>query len=108
LTAGLDSEAIFSIELRALDDVLVLHGELDVSTAATLAATADLVGEGPGDLRLDLTDLDFCGSVGLSCLVALHNRRVVHGGRLVLLRPRPNVLRVLVTTGLDSIFQIEE
>jgi anti-sigma B factor antagonist len=103
-----DSDAAFSIETRPDDGVLVLHGELDVASAPVLAATAALVDDAPGDLRIDVSDLRFCGSVGLSCLVTLYKRRVELGAGLVLIGPRPNIKRVLVTTGLDSLFEIEE
>ena len=70
-----------------------LHGEIDIQTHDALdEALAGLVG--PGDVRLDLTGLEFCDAAGLGAMVALTDR-VGQGGRLVLDGVGPQLRKML-------------
>jgi anti-anti-sigma factor len=85
----------FSVEERNGVRVIRLWGELDL-------ATADKLTEGlsnlDGSAVLDLSELTFIDSSGISALVHQYNRR----GGLVLIGPRPNVARVLRIAGLED------
>ena len=89
------------------DAVIVAHGEIDVATAATLSAAVD---EGlatlPGRLVLDLADVPFVDSTGLSALVRAY-RHLPPGCPMVLRRASPRVARVLGITGVDTLFLVE-
>jgi anti-sigma B factor antagonist len=82
-----------------------LHGELDVATVGELQTLpATVRDEG---LVLDVTELSFIDSTGLSALVSLHRRLADVGGHLVLRHPRANVRRVLEVSGLDQLLTVE-
>lgn len=59
-----------------------LSGEIDLGTHDVLAAALARL-EGPGDIHLDLYDLEFCDAAGLGAMVALAER-VWPAGRVVL------------------------
>ena len=99
--------AIFSVDFSPQGDGFTLHGELDVSTAPTLDAMIDLVSVVGADIVLDLRDLKFIDSIGLTRFVRLRLKAEQYGHRLVLRRPPPNVLRVLRVTGLDTVMPVE-
>jgi len=84
-----------------------LSGELDVSTAPQLRDELVRVStEGAQLVTVDLTDLAFIDSTGLSVLInALkHLRR--QGGDMALRSPSPSTRRVLEITGLTEVFAI--
>jgi anti-sigma B factor antagonist len=83
--------------------VVTLRGELDLAGASGLRDRLRTVCEqNEGRVVLDLTDLRFIDSTGLSILVEYHNKTRAAGGRLILLAPRAAVLRILNITGLDE------
>jgi stage II sporulation protein AA (anti-sigma F factor antagonist) len=76
-----------------------LMGELDLNGLDQIAgALSDL--EGDGDVELDLSNLAFIDSSGIGAIVRLC-RMFEDRGRVLLLRPRPNVRRVLDLVGLS-------
>jgi anti-sigma B factor antagonist len=98
----------FWVDFSDRDDVVALHGELDVGSAPTLDAAFEFIDGRTGELVLDLADLDFIGSTGLTRLVMLHKRLAATAGRVTLARPQPQVHRVLTLTGLDHVFRIRD
>jgi len=79
--------------------VLLLSGELDLSSAAALEDELQRV----GDLSLvivDLTGLAFIDSTGLGVLVRAHQRMHEHGNLLALVQGEGQVSRLLQLTGL--------
>lgn len=50
-----------------------LSGEIDLGTHDVLAAALARL-DGPGDIHLDLHDLEFCDAAGLGAMVALAER----------------------------------
>ena len=87
--------------------VLWLRGELDLATVGSFAAGLDLFGMVPG-LVLDLSELGFVSSTGLSELVRLHHRLVGEGRQLVVRRPQANVRHLLAVTGIDRIVRSQD
>lgn len=80
--------------------VIRLTGALDLATAPALRSVA-----GPRashDLHLDLRDVDFIDSIGLSVVLALHRRLSEEQHRLTL-EPSDEVRRVLVLAGVDDL-----
>ena len=100
---GLAVSPEFSITVRRLPgfEIVALHGELDIVSAAGLAdALVDVAGS---TLVVDLSDLTFIDSSGISALVVARNRILADGkGDLVLTRPGVIVRRVLEITGLRA------
>ena len=61
--------------------------------------------EGGAKVLMDLSEVEFMDSSGLSSLVAIM-KRTRPGGRLVLFGLRPGVEEILRLTRLDAVFQI--
>ena len=84
-----------------------LRGELDMSTAALLRdELARLTGDGATHITLDLGELAFIDSTGLSVLITALKRLRQQGGDMVLRAPRPGTQKVLEITGLTEVFSI--
>ena len=82
--------------------VLAVQGELDLASSAALEEELDRVRDSEGLVILDLRELDFMDSTGLSVLVKAHQRAEESGGRFGLVRGRPQVQRLLTLTGVAS------
>ena len=86
--------------------VLRLAGELDLATADQLRARlADAAAV--RRVVVDLAGLDFLDVAGLNTLLEANRNLAAHGGRLLLRRPRPMVLRMLGLLGLDDAVEIQ-
>jgi anti-sigma B factor antagonist len=93
----------FSFTVRELPDVhiVALHGELDIVSAHDLALA--LVEVAGSTVVVDLSDLTFMDSTGISALVMAKNRILADGrGRLVLTKPGGIVRAALEIVGLSS------
>ena len=90
-------------------DVAVLHlrGELDADTAGQLHATlAELLERPVPRIVVDLSDLKFCDSVGLSAFVTSKQVIAARGGWLSFAGANPFLLRLMETVGLTRYFAI--
>ena len=86
--------------------LLVLRGDLDLSTAAQLReALVEVIGEG-ARIVIDMEALDFLDSAGLGILVGGLKRARTHGGELELVCSNRAVLKPIEITGLDRVFTI--
>jgi anti-sigma B factor antagonist len=87
--------------------VVGLRGDLDIASVDDLRGQLRSARQAHGDhLILDLTDLEFMDSQGLSVIIGCHKAVSAAGGSLALVAPRPIVLRTLQITGLDRRFAI--
>ena len=98
----------FSYDVRRLDGqaVVALAGELDLATAPTLVELLESLCERRvPSVVLDLADLEFCDSSGLSVLV--HGRRAAEeqGTQLVLRAPPPAIRSLLEITSLSYLLE---
>ena len=85
--------------------VLVLAGDLDISTSRRLLEAArPLVGRFR-DLVIDLSRLGFVDSSGLEALWILREEAHAVGRELLLIPGRDHVHRVFELTGLDATFR---
>ena len=85
----------------------MLDGELDTATAGQLFEMfAELAREGIKHVALNLAELDFIDSTGISVVVAEHKRVESMGGELIIFSPRPRVRKVLEVTGLGNYLNI--
>ena len=83
--------------------VVALRGQLDIDTAAHLRGALRMVLRRPVPrIVVDLSDLTFCDSIGLSSLALAHNHCVESGGYLRLAAPNPFLRKVLTVVGLAA------
>ena len=81
--------------------VVRLRGDLDVASSEDLRRHLDQARREHGEhLVLDLADLEFMDSGGLSVIVACYKAATAAGGSLTLAAPKPLVRRSLEITGL--------
>ena len=86
---------------------LSLNGELDLSTSPDLIEQlAGIVQGRPSFLDLDLSQLSYADSVGLSVFVTTHFQCRDAGIELRFLNPNLFVTQLLATTGLDQVLAI--
>jgi anti-sigma B factor antagonist len=84
--------------------VVTVIGDLDMATADKLRGyvaghTARLPAT---QVVLDLDQMTFCDSAGLSALVGVWKDLRESGGTVVLVAPRPSLVKILHATGLDT------
>ncbi|HEX2047373.1 MAG TPA: STAS domain-containing protein [Acidimicrobiales bacterium] len=84
-----------------------LLGELDMSTASQLSdELVRLASAGASVVTVDLSDLAFIDSTGLSVLITGLKQLRQQGGDLALRSPTPGTRKVLEITGLTEVFFI--
>jgi len=83
--------------------VVTVRGNLDIDSASVLTTTLDqvLVASSPRVI-VDLSEVEFCDSTGLSAFVVGHNRAAASGGWLRLAAPNRLVADLLATVGLAA------
>ena len=88
--------------------ILVLHGELDLATQSQLrdVAMAQLSVSGLATLGLDLADIRFLDSSGISVLVELRSQAQERGIDLEIVAVSRRAARVLTIVGLTESFGI--
>ena len=97
-----------AVEHRGSGAVVTVGGDLEFGTAASLrSALIELAQRGCDPLVVDLADLEFIDSTGLSLLVQAQQRIESQGHRFVLRNPAERVQRVLEISGLTELFTIE-
>lgn len=90
--------------------VLGISGDLDLASADELLrnATDELNKTDLKTLVLDLSEVTFIDSTGISTLVAIRNAASTQSLNLVLRRPAPRVRRLIEITNLDTVFEISD
>lgn len=99
----------FDVAVSSADDghLLRLTGELDMATAHKLRdQLTTLADDGARQVTIDLSELEFIDSTGLSVLVSGLKRLREQGGDLMLRSPRPGTRKILEITGLTEVFPI--
>jgi anti-anti-sigma factor len=96
---------VSALDLAARSDggrtVVRLRGELDFACSEDLRRGLDEARREHGEhLVLDLAELEFMDTGGLSVIVACFKAATAAGGSLTLAGPRPVVRRALEITGL--------
>jgi anti-sigma B factor antagonist len=98
-----------SVQRGAAETLVVLAGEIDMSTAGRLSAVVgDLLNPAPPRVVLDLAGVTFCDSQGLGTLVVLSRKAAMAQSILVLVNVGDFLLRVLDITGLRDALMIQE
>lgn len=79
---------------------IALTGEIDLDAAPALhAAVEDCLRNGIRTITIDLAALDFCDVSGLNAFLSASERIASENGSLRLLRPRPQMARLLDLSG---------
>ena len=91
-----------TIEVRQGHDhaIVTAAGEIDISTVTRLRERLFEIAASGRPLVVDLGQVSFIDSVGLSVLVGTANRAAVRGGLQVACAP-PKIRQLLCLTGLD-------
>ncbi|MGW4833146.1 STAS domain-containing protein [Amycolatopsis japonica] len=105
---AIDSEAgqaapLVVVEAARSEDAITVEvaGDIDIATSPRLRAELfELVAHGPGTVVVDMTDVGFCDSSGLSVLVQL-NRQCQESGVDLRFAPSKVVRRAIELTGLS-------
>ncbi len=83
--------------------MVVVGGELDLASGPELERALQEILAQPGEqLVIDLRQLDFMDSTGLSIIVRAHQHFVEAGRELALVRGSPQVQRLLDLTGVAA------
>jgi anti-sigma B factor antagonist len=89
--------------------VLALSGELDVASAPELdKCLSELLAEGHRRVLLDLNELSFVDSPGITVLIRAKQEAEAAGRPLVLRRPTEQLYRVFAVVGLANWLDVED
>ncbi|MFE9776234.1 STAS domain-containing protein [Streptomyces sp. NPDC005931] len=89
--------------------VLKVSGDLDYTTAQQLrTATHEASPPGGGFVALDLGELRFCDSTGITALIGARNHVVSAGDEFLLVAVPDSMARLLRMTGLDQIIEVRD
>jgi anti-sigma B factor antagonist len=87
--------------------VVAVSGEIDLYTASRFKEDVDeVIATAPGDLILDLSDLDLLDSSALVVMLGTLRRLTDEGRWLILVVTQRHLMRVLTVTGLHTRFRI--
>lgn len=88
--------------------VVLVAGEIDMSTAPGLRGRLEEIPSDAGSVVVDLSEVTFLDSTGLSVLVGTWKRLSSEDSRadLRLVVDRPTIQRVLDVTGLSGVFAV--
>ena len=81
------------------------RGEIDMETTPPLR---DCLAAQSGYVTIDLSEVTFLDSTGLSAIALQRRRLVAAGGDLDVRAPHDIVLRALQITGLDALVRIDD
>lgn len=99
----------FAVDVLVDDAVRVrlrARGELDLAAAPVLAAA--LNAQQRRYVHLDMSEVRFCDSAGLTVLVEAHRDLLSRHGSLTLVGADPRIRRLLSITGMDAVlFTVE-
>jgi len=100
----------FELNEESLDEqthLIAVRGEVHVSTAPEFSERLnDAIAKGMTGVVIDMTDVEFIDSTGLSVLLNALRRVTRQQGSLALAVSNPTVLRLFEITRLDSTFDI--
>jgi anti-sigma B factor antagonist len=83
--------------------VLAVAGEVDLSSVSALQEALDHAAQsGPADVWIDLTEVEFIDSTGLTALVVAHRLLDAPVRRISLICPQGPVRRARLTIGLPG------
>jgi anti-anti-sigma factor len=105
------TEPLLVVEVERDGDAAIvrIEGEVEFATAPRLRATLlDLAQEGASPVVLDLAEVTFVDSAGISLLIQAKKRLASSSSDLVLRAPQASVRRVLEISGVTELFRIDD
>jgi anti-anti-sigma factor len=81
--------------------IVTAAGEIDISSVTLLRERLFALAASSRYLVIDLDQVTFIDSAGLSALVGAANRAAAHGGSLNVVCARPKIRKLFRLTGLD-------
>jgi anti-anti-sigma factor len=101
----------FQIDVSSTDGsvvIVAIVGELDIDAAPELSGALDeLLAAGTIEIVVDVSELSFIDSSGISALVAGARSTTAAGGTLVVASPTPHVQRVFDIVSLSELVAVE-
>ncbi len=89
--------------------VVRVSGEVDIQTSPVLDGHLQrILDEGHASMVVDLSQVTFLDSTGLSVLINALKRCQGAGGQMRLDSPQPHVRRVFEVTGLSDVFDVAD
>ncbi|MGC8861938.1 MAG: STAS domain-containing protein [Armatimonadota bacterium] len=104
-------EMDLGIEIRKNGKITVIQlaGELDAYTASRFREVmVEAIEDGGENLIVSMGDVEYIDSSGLGALVGGLKRVSERKGKIVVVRPRPQVRKVFEITGLEKVFPLFE
>ena len=99
---------VVDVERDGDEAIVRIDGEIEFATAPRLRSELlDLAQDGATPVILDLSNVPFLDSAGISLLIQAKKRLDAAGSDLVLRAPQPNIRRVLEISGVTELFRIE-
>ncbi len=95
-------------ELDGAHVVLSASGEIDMATVGELRQALEQAAASGADVWVDLTDVDFIDSTGLSALVLAHREMSDGRVRLAVICPDGPARRALDVCGLGDLLQVHD
>ncbi|MFH9013535.1 STAS domain-containing protein [Streptomyces sp. NPDC017943] len=87
--------------------IATVVGDVDTRTADTLRREASgVLEQGCPHLVLDMSQVGFCDSAGLSALIGLWHAAQAVGGGIALADVPDRLMRMLVLTGVDAVLPV--
>ncbi|MFK8906943.1 STAS domain-containing protein [Streptomyces sp. YS-3] len=87
--------------------IATIVGDVDVHTAPTLRSKGlEIIQQGHPRLTLDLAQVGFCDSAGLSAIIGIWHAAQEAGGSLSLAAVPDRLMRMLSMTGVDSLLPV--
>ena len=87
--------------------ILDLSGEIEVSEVPKLRdVLINLLEQNSGGLLVNIANVVFIDSAGLSMLIAVNRQAQKRGGRFAVSNPQPTVQQVFRLTQMNKVFQI--
>ena len=85
---------------------VTLAGSLDIAGAAAIDLQMNVIAGSHKTVLVDLRQVTFIGSMGLSALVAPARAIKSRGGRMALFGPNEMVAQVLKTSAIDTVIPV--
>lgn len=85
---------------------VILAGSLDIAGAAAIDLRMNVIAGAHNIVLVDLRQVSFIGSMGLSALVVPARAIKSRGGKMVLFGPNEMVAQVLNTSGIDAVIPV--
>ncbi len=101
----------YDVEKNGKTTILRLHGKkFDAATSAALKAEFLILCKPKvtGKLIIDMQEVEFCDSSGLSALLIADRTMAEHGGKVHLIHVHKKVLDLMKISQLDRIFAIHK